>query len=939
MNLQGTISGRKLPRLLGLVALALGLTALIVGGGLAWTSWKSERELVRAERLAEAQAAGIAAQAAEIRQGASSEGVNETARAVLAGQVPRTALVQALRQRRIGNVLDVVVAPAAVEQADVSMLPGTGFAALEMMFTAQDEGAAPFEAHFAGTPDEYLAFARSFEYGGPAPGVLLITQPLSVLTTRLELPGGLDGLALAQRVEGRLTTLRNLGTPVHSDVEAIPVPGTRFVLTWHKSTILPPLSMMQLAGVLGIGLLLLALGAILLRRSARVESHDEAVIGAEEDEEPAQEEEPARSPAERAPPPAPKDISHPAEERDEPAGAEQDETADEDRPPETARRDELPPLLSGEDEPEPRDDAGEHPEGSLLDDQDEETGDDVLSDGEARRERVEQRTLDAPELLGEVSETDTDAGSRDEQGEESGAPLAAPEVSGEDGGDDEDFEAEDEDDLSRMLQSLMDEDDEDEAIEPDAAAIEERPARPAGEVPVPDASIFRAYDIRGVVDETLDADVAEALGRAIGSEAISRGLTRIAVARDGRLSGATLLAALGRGLVASGLEVIDVGAVPTPVLYFAAQELAGGSGVMVTGSHNPPEYNGFKIMLGGETLSGDAIAALRERLERGELESGEGRIGEERIAAKYVERIATDIQLERSLKIVVDCGNGITGHIGPKLLTAVGAEVIPLYAEVDGTFPNHHPDPGDPKTLEDLKLCVRNFQADLGIAFDGDGDRLGVVAPDGEIIYPDRLMMLFARDVLSRVPGAPIIYDVKCTGMLADEIEKAGGKPLMARTGHSFIKARLKKEDAPLAGEMSGHFFFAERWMGFDDGMYAAARLLELLAADTRAVGQILGSLPNAESTPEMKVPMKEGEPHAFVEAFREKAEFDDAEIHTVDGVRADFPDGFGLVRASNTTPVLVVRFEGRDKDALSRIQERFREAMLEINPALKLPF
>jgi len=471
--------------------------------------------------------------------------------------------------------------------------------------------------------------------------------------------------------------------------------------------------------------------------------------------------------------------------------------------------------------------------------------------------------------------------------------------------------------------------------EPPTAAPAAAPAAPI----IPPASIFRAYDIRGVVGDTLEPGIAEAVGRAVGSEARERGLERIAVARDGRLSGAELLASLTRGLQASGVDVVEVGAVPTPVLYYAAQELAGGSGVMVTGSHNPPDYNGFKIVLGGETLSGEQITGLHRRLEQQRLITGDGEVTTQTIASRYVERIASDIQLEKPLKVVADCGNGIAGAIAPRLLEAIGADVIPLYAEVDGTFPNHHPDPGDPETLEDLKLCVRNFDADLGVAFDGDGDRLGVVAPDGEIVYPDRLMMLFARDVLSRCPGEPVIFDVKCSSLLAAEIEAAGGRPVMARTGHSFIKARLKQEAAPLAGEMSGHFFFGERWYGFDDGMYAAARLLEILAADTRASGQILGTLPKAFSTPELKVEMKEGEPHPFVAEFRQRARLDGAEINDTDGVRADFADGFGLVRASNTTPVLVVRFEGTSQEALERIQQQFREAMLEVNPALKLPF
>ncbi|NKI33821.1 phosphomannomutase/phosphoglucomutase [Wenzhouxiangella sp. XN79A] len=503
-----------------------------------------------------------------------------------------------------------------------------------------------------------------------------------------------------------------------------------------------------------------------------------------------------------------------------------------------------------------------------------------------------------------------------------------------------------------MLRSLMDETDEAVAAsesfelptpadEADSDGARPEPTAPASAaaIVVPDASIFRAYDIRGVVGETLNEDVAEAIGRAIGSEAHDRQLTRIAVARDGRLSGARMLAALSRGLMSTGLDVVDVGAVPTPVLYFAAQDIGGGSGVMVTGSHNPPDYNGFKIVLGGETLAGDAIAALHARLQEGRLVNGEGQTHEARINNQYIERIATDIQLEKPLKVVADCGNGIAGAIAPRLLEAIGADVIPLYAEVDGSFPNHHPDPGDPATLEDLRLCVRNFEADVGVAFDGDGDRLGVVGPNGEIIYPDRLMMLFAHDVLSRVPGGEIIYDVKCSSLLAGEIEAAGGRPVMGRTGHSFIKAELKKRQAPLAGEMSGHFFFAERWLGFDDGLYSAARLLEILAADTRAPGQVFGELPKAESTPEIKVPMKEGEPHAFVKAFQDKARFDDAEVNTIDGLRADFEDGFGLVRASNTTPVLVLRFEGTTKESLARIQGQFRDAMLAIHSSLKLPF
>lgn len=454
-----------------------------------------------------------------------------------------------------------------------------------------------------------------------------------------------------------------------------------------------------------------------------------------------------------------------------------------------------------------------------------------------------------------------------------------------------------------------------------------------------DPGIFRAYDIRGIVGRTLDRDIARLIGRAVGSEGRARGAEAIAVARDGRLSGPDLVAGLTEGIISSGVNVIDVGAVPTPVLYFAAHTLTGGSGVVVTGSHNPPDYNGFKIMLAGTTLFGDGISALLERIESGDFSDGEGRVEQQSVIERYVDRVRGDIALERPLKVVADCGNGIAGAVAPRLLEAVGAEVVPLYAEVDGTFPNHHPDPSVPENLDDLKRTIGETGADLGLAFDGDGDRLGVMTAGGEIIWPDRLMTLFARDVLSRNPGAPVIFDVKCSGILAREIEAAGGRPLMWRTGHSLIKGKMKADGAPLAGEMSGHFFFGERWYGFDDGIYAAARLLEILARDPRSAAEVLTSLPSAAGTPELKVPMAEGAPHAFIEAFQKGARFDDARITDIDGVRADFADGWGLVRASNTTPVLVLRFEGDDEPALRRVQAAFREQMLALDPDLPLPF
>ena len=454
-------------------------------------------------------------------------------------------------------------------------------------------------------------------------------------------------------------------------------------------------------------------------------------------------------------------------------------------------------------------------------------------------------------------------------------------------------------------------------------------------------SMFRAYDIRGVLGKTLNADVARLIGRAIGSEMASRGLSTIAVGRDGRLSGPSLSAALIEGLRASGAHVTDIGAAPTPVLYFATHHLELGSGVMVTGSHNPPDYNGFKIVLGGETLAEDAIQKLYTRIVEKDFTSGAGMLEKRDLSQDYIERIAGDVRLHRPLKIVIDCGNGIPGAIAPQLFERIGADVVPLFCEVDGNFPNHHPDPSDLHNLEDLILTVKQIKADLGIAFDGDGDRLGVVTPAGEVIFPDRTLMLFAQDVLSRNPGATIIYDVKCTGKLAPVIEAAGGTPLMWRTGHSLIKGKMRETGSALAGEMSGHFFFKERWYGFDDGLYAGARLLEILSGDAqqRMPQEVFESLPNSVSTPELKIELAEGEHYKFIERFQKEAKFEGAHINTIDGVRADWPDGWGLVRASNTTPVLVLRFDAENMEALKRVQNVFRAQLLTINPKLKLPF
>lgn len=451
--------------------------------------------------------------------------------------------------------------------------------------------------------------------------------------------------------------------------------------------------------------------------------------------------------------------------------------------------------------------------------------------------------------------------------------------------------------------------------------------------------IFKAYDIRGIVGKTIIAENVEKIGHAIGSEARARKLTSIAIGRDGRLSGAELSQALAHGIRKSGVDVVDVGMVATPMLYYAAHELCQYSGVMVTGSHNPPEYNGFKIVLGGQTLAAETIQALRLRIESNDLTHGAGNYSEHSIANAYLERITSDIKLTRPIKIVIDCGNGVAGAFAPALYRGLGCEVTELFCDVDGTFPNHHPDPSVPDNLRDVIQALTTTDAEIGLAFDGDGDRLGVVAKGGNIINADRQLMLFAADVLSRNPGDKIIFDVKCTRNLAPWISQHGGTPIMWKTGHSFIKAKLIEEKALLAGEMSGHLFFKERWYGFDDGMYAGARLLELLTRVTD-ISATLNSLPDSFNTPELQVRTAEGENHTLIAQLQQNAVFNNAQqVITIDGLRVEYSDGFGLARASNTTPVIVLRFEADNESALKRIQEDFRHNILQTKPGVQLPF
>lgn len=457
------------------------------------------------------------------------------------------------------------------------------------------------------------------------------------------------------------------------------------------------------------------------------------------------------------------------------------------------------------------------------------------------------------------------------------------------------------------------------------------------------ASIFKAYDIRGIINETLNPEIAYAIGQAFGSQMRDLGETEIVVGRDGRLSGPELIAALTKGLLSTGINVIDLGMVATPMVYFAANQTLGNlqpkSGIMITGSHNPPNYNGFKMVLGGSAIYGDQIQSLRKQIEREDFHHGAGKRSTFNIFPQYLKYIVGDVRLARPMKIAVDCGNGVGGAFAGELFRALGCEVQELFCEVDGQFPNHHPDPAHLENLQDLIRNLATTDNELGLAFDGDADRLGVVTKDGQVIFPDRQMMLFAKDVLTRHPKGQIIYDVKCTRNLAPWIEQHGGQALMWKTGHSLVKAKLKETGAPLAGEMSGHIFFKDRWFGFDDGLYTGARLLEILSKVSNP-SQVLNALPNAICTPELQLPCAEGEAFMLLEKMKANPQFPSAQsINTIDGVRVEYADGFGLARPSNTTPIVVLRFEADTDEAIQRIQGEFKAALLAIKPEAKLPF
>jgi phosphomannomutase/phosphoglucomutase len=451
--------------------------------------------------------------------------------------------------------------------------------------------------------------------------------------------------------------------------------------------------------------------------------------------------------------------------------------------------------------------------------------------------------------------------------------------------------------------------------------------------------IFRAYDIRGIVETALTPDAVQQIGQAFATEALSQNQKTVVIARDGRLSSPELAQRLSKGLRAGGCDVIDIGMVPTPVLYYATHKLKTGTGIMVTGSHNPPQYNGLKMLIAGNTLYGDSIKALYQMIIENKLNSGEGTHTEKNIVPDYLDTIVNDIKLNKPLNIAVDCGNGVAGVLATELFTRLGCKVTELFCEVDGTFPNHHPDPSKPENLVDMQNAMKQNALDVGLAFDGDGDRVGILDDKQNILWADRQMMLYSADVLKRKPGALIIYDIKSTTNLGSYIKNLGGKPMMWKTGHSFIKAKMKETGAELAGEMSGHIFFKERWFGFDDGLYSAARMLEIISQHDEATSTIFEALPDSFNTPELQINFDEGQHYKFMNKFIDEAKFEDADIITIDGIRVNYADGWGLIRPSNTTPCLVLRFEANDENTLAKIQNTFREQILSVDNSLELPF
>ena len=952
-GVSGQVGLSTLLRLISLIAIASGIFGIILAAGLVYLGMQAQLALEQAGRVADDRVRTVTAGISDIQAALRDAEVARQALLAL-DEGSHEGLQRAFRQRGVANMIDLRVFNLAIEEIEPGVFPDPDFAAIDMLIAARRDGQAPVQVHFPGTANENVAFAQRLDRDGQPAGVLLLRVPLSAVTSLLENPGALNYLALVQGRGPEATPLRAFGSPGAGELQIERIPNSMLAVHWSRTTVGGPAPGSLSVTVGGVGLLLLVIGFLLrsnalqkrLTRPSTAPTQTASPEAAVAETAPVANKNAASldsAPERATPPPAPKPPPRPVAEPDTADLPEWLLDIDHDKqaqktppPPAPARDDDVDDLIDPLDEEildelasessglslERPDDLADTEEVFAADDQVPDTGLE-LDKGldfelelepepllEADSDPVESESLDTGLSLELEPEPDSSKSAQAETSLEPTSTVAPTE----------------------QAPTLS---------EPETApADQDRPvAEPVPTASLIDRSLFRAHRIVGRSEDNLDARSATLIGQAIGSEARARGIERIAIGRDGRLFGAVLLSALSQGLRSAGLDVINLGALPVPALNLAANQWAGGSSVMVTGSHLPPDLNGLIIRLADEVLQDEAVQGLYDRIQRQDISFGSGEIEERNIVEDYIQRVASDIQLERRLKVVVDCGNGIAGTVVPAVLSGIGADVIPLYCDVDGNFPNHLPNPADLDNLEDLILCVRNFRADIGIAFDGDGDRIGVVSGDGEVIWPDRLLMLLAQDLLKRQPGAVVVHDVACSALLTPFIESLGGQTRVARSADSFVAEKMRESEASLAGLMSGHLFVAERWYPFDDGIYAAARLLELLAADTRSVAEILAELPNRKATPEYRVPMDEDDATDLVMALIAEGEFGEGRIDTMDGLRVEFDDGWGLVRASHRGPELVFRFEGEDSKVINRIQNLFRREIARQSSDITLLF
>jgi phosphomannomutase/phosphoglucomutase len=959
---QPSSSSSNIVRVAGLLSLALGVFGLLVGAVVMYTSFQGQLDSQQASMAAQDQARAVGDALADIQAAIDNPQVIGLARELLQNdQTDSQALEAAVQRRGVTNIIDLKVFPNEVELIELGRYPEPDFTVIEMLLQAIADGQAPIQVHYPGQAIENLALAQAVEVDAGVEGVIFLRVPVSMASSLLAVSSSLDAIAMVSGRGEQLHTLRSFGQ-VGGPVEVTPIPGSNLSLHWTHRTFASGFSKRSAIIILSIGVILLMVGLLVRQRFGVLETQLDRRASKQARADGAGDEAASTAAPPRRPSPAnkatgstrssrrPDRVKAKKKKAPSPPVADDlpDWLLDSDQIDQTAA-----PLGGEDDLPDLPDTLSDQVDDTVAFDAD----DDELPESKPRASDAEaSANKPAKPASDELTLEETQPGTTHED-----SSAQTPSDSFGDGGadigwDDFDSELEHEDLLSGSdeqaidaalaeLEGSGDDPPPSKPLAADAADTDGQSDQAAANTPAPagapvlDESLFRANSIGGIVGEHLDSRAATLIGEAIGSEAKSRGVDRIVVGRDGRLDGPVLMSGLTQGLRAAGVDVIDIGAVPIPVLSFAATELTSGCGVMVTGSHYPANHNGFRVRFQNEVLSDGAIQAIRQRIDNQDLTSGSGQLEEDALIDRYVERIGSDVQLERPLKVVVDCGNGIAGAVVPAVLSAIGADVIPLYSDVDGSFPNHLPDPSRPENLEDLKLCVRNFHADIGLAFDGDGDRLAAVAGDGRVLWTDQLLMLLAPEILERNVGARVVIDSASSLALRELIQAAGGKPLVERSAEAFVEQRMRKESALLGGLFSGHLFVAERWYPFDDAIYASARLLEALAADTRPIAEIIDQLPNSEATPEIRVELAADEAEDLITGLIADGNFGDAELSMVDGLRADYPDGWGMVRASHQGRGLVFRFEAESAKALRRIKATFGKQVKAWRSDLTLPF